>query len=312
VHPDDRGWVDSLWRKTLAKRMPAEAEYRMRDKDGIYHWFLSRAEPLFDANHNLQSYIGTCTNIDEVKKVQQDLALARQRMEDFIKMASHELKTPLATLKGYLQLILRGTKDEERQLSPLLIKSSAVNMEKQVNRLTRLVAELLDVSRIEAGQLELNKEFFSLNELVIEMVQDMLYIDNRVSIHVSHEIECKVYADKDRIGQVLTNLLTNAIKYSPGNKKIEVTIHCNNANQAAVCVKDRGIGISKEDQQKIFQRFYRAEVFGKPYPGFGIGLYIAYEIIHRHGGSIYVESEKGKGASFTFTLPIDNRDSLPN
>lgn len=182
-------------------------------------------------------------------------------------------------------------------------------MEKQVNRLTRLMSELLDLSRIEAGQLELNKESFNLNELVMEIAQEVLYTNNRYAINISHDFECSVYADRDRMGQVITNILNNAIKYSPGAETIDVRIQQQGQTEASVIVKDYGIGIDKVNQGKIFERFYRAE--GKSeqtYPGFGVGLYLASEIVQRHNGRISVESEKTKGSSFTVTLPLADCD----
>jgi len=167
------------------------------------------------------------------------------------------------------------------------------------------MSELLYLSRIEAGQLELNKESFNLNELVIEIAQDVLYTNNRYTINISHDFECNVYADRDRMGQVFTNILNNAIKYSPSAYTIDVRIQQQGKNETAVIVKDFGIGIDKADQGKIFERFYRAE--GKSeqtYPGFGVGLYLANEIIQRHNGRISVESDKAKGSAFTVTLPF--------
>lgn len=305
LHPDDREWVFPRWRKTLEDKTPIEVEYRLRSTDGTYHWFLTRAAPFFDAVNNVNSYIGTCTNIDAAKRIQEELQQGKQRREEFIKMASHELKTPITTIKGYIQLVLRTVKDEEK-ISPLLVKSSLLTMEKQVNRLTRLMAELLDLSRIETGRLDLNKESFSLNALVIEIVEDILYTNTRYAVNISHDFECSVFADKDRIGQVISNLITNAIKYSPIADKIEVRIFQAGKNGVAVSVEDHGIGIDKKEQEKIFERFYRAEgPSEQTYPGFGVGLFLAAEIIQRHNGSIAVESEKGKGSTFTFILPVE-------
>jgi signal transduction histidine kinase len=166
------------------------------------------------------------------------------------------------------------------------------------------MSELLDLSKIETGRLELNKEIFNLNELVIETVQDILYTNSKHTINIYHDFSCNVYGDKDRIGQVLINFLTNAIKYSPGSDKIEVDIKQANKKFVSVSVKDYGIGIEKKYHEKIFERFYRAQ--GKEeqtFPGFGIGLFIAKEMIQRHNGTINLESERGKGSVFTFTLP---------
>ncbi|TMI92140.1 MAG: PAS domain S-box protein [Bacteroidetes bacterium] len=230
---------------------------------------------------------------------------------DFIKMASHELKTPVTSTKGYVQLLLTILKEndgQEKKLSPLLLRSSLVSIEKQLNRLTRLLTELLDLSRIESGQLELNREEFSINELAIDVVQDVAYTNPKQQINLYHDLTCKVYGDKDRLGQVIINLLTNAIKYSPGADKIDITIERHDTDRVAVQVRDYGIGIDKKFHERIFERFFRAEgQEEQTYPGFGIGLFIAKEIIQRHGGSIYVASEKRKGSLFTFTLPLGKK-----
>ena len=227
---------------------------------------------------------------------------------DFIKMASHELKTPITSIKGYVQLLLtalKETEQEERKLPPLLLRSSLLSIEKQLNRLTRLMSELLDLSRIESGQLDFNLEEFSINELVIDVIQDVLHTMPSQRINLYHELNCRVQGDKDRIGQVVINLLTNAIKYSPSGDKIDVTIRRHDSGQVAVSISDYGIGIDKKFHERIFERFFRAEGHEEQtYPGFGIGLFIAKEIIQRHGGSINVNSEKRAGSTFTFTLPM--------
>ena len=180
------------------------------------------------------------------------------------------------------------------------------------------MSELLDLSRIEAGNhMQLQKERFSLNELVIKSVEDILYTNSKYTINVYHDFESYIYADRDRIGQVIINLLSNAIKYSQNADKINVKIHQPKPNLVAVSVIDHGIGIDKKEHKKIFERFYRVE--GKnedTYPGFGIGLFISRDIIQKHDGDISVNSEKGKGSVFTFTLqladPGSNGDGKSN
>lgn len=242
--------------------------------------------------------------MEELKK----LSESDVQKNNFIAMASHELKTPITSIKGYVQLLLNAFDKEkgEKPLPPLLVRSSLISVDKQIARLTRLISELLDLTKIETGTLELKKEKFSLNELAIETVEDILYTNTRHRINLFHDFHGHVYADKDRIGQVMINFLTNAIKYSPNSDKIDVTIRRTMNHEIAFSVKDYGIGIDKEEQKKIFERFYRAQ--GKEeqtYPGFGIGLFIANEFVHKHGGLLTVESEKGKGSEFTFTLPIN-------
>jgi signal transduction histidine kinase len=195
--------------------------------------------------------------------------------------------------------------DEQRlRISKQTIKSSLNTISKQVVKLTRLISELLDLSRIESGKLELHKTPFDLGSLVEETVQDIRQTASKHAIILHNEFEGKILADKDRIAQVLLNLLTNAIKYSPDSDGIEVFVE-NNKESATITVKDYGIGIDSKDHIRIFERFYRAE--GKSeqtFPGFGIGLFIASEIVQRHNGSISVQSEKGKGSVFTVSIPI--------
>jgi two-component system CheB/CheR fusion protein len=164
---------------------------------------------------------------------------------------------------------------------------------------------LLDLSKIESGKLELDKTAFDLGTLVEETVQDMRQTASKHAIILHNDFEGKVFADKDRIAQVLLNLLTNAIKYSPDADNIEV-FTASAKDRAIIRVKDFGIGIDNKSHIRIFERFYRVE--GKSeqtFPGFGIGLFIASEIVHRHNGSISVQSEKGKGSVFTVSIPVN-------
>jgi two-component system CheB/CheR fusion protein len=189
---------------------------------------------------------------------------------------------------------------DEMPLIPFLER-----IDNQVSRLTRLISEILDLSRMEEGKLDLQKESFNMNDLVEQSVEDIRYSSKEARIKVFHDEKFEVHADKDRIGQVLINFITNAIKYSPDDKNIEVRIFKRDGDRGSVCVKDYGIGIAKIDQQQIFKRFYR--VSGKDeetYAGFGIGLFLAKEIVERHEGSIAVKSKKGNGSEFIFTLPL--------
>ncbi len=242
--------------------------------------------------------------IEELKK----LSESDVQKNNFIAMASHELKTPITSIKGYVQVLLNAfnkEKEEGKPLPPLLVRSSLISVDKQVTRLTRLISELLDLTKIETGTLELKKEKFSLNELAIETVEDILYTNTKHRINLFHDFRGFVYADKDRIGQVMINFLTNAIKYSPNTDRIDVTITKAANDEIAFSVRDYGIGIDNEEMEKIFERFYRAQGREEQtYPGFGIGLFIAKEFVHKHGGRLTVESEKGKGSTFTFTLPV--------
>lgn len=186
-----------------------------------------------------------------------------------------------------------------------------IRIDKLILRLSTLITELLDLSRIEAGKLELKKELFNLNELIIEAVEDIRFTNPKHTIKICQDFSCNIYGDKGRIAQVAINLITNAIKYSANNYSIELRIYKAENNHVAVSIQDYGIGIDKKDHEKIFERFYR--VGGKSedtYPGFGIGLFIVKEILLQHNGFITIESEKGKGSLFTFTLPFIEENKI--
>jgi signal transduction histidine kinase len=178
-------------------------------------------------------------------------------------------------------------------------------IDKQVKNLIRLISELLDLSKINKGQLVLHKELFSLNKLLTETIHNTRFTAAKHTIRYTEAGNYYVMADKERIEQVINNLLSNAVKYSPDAENIELSVFPSGKDHVAVSIKDYGIGIESTEQQKVFERFYR--VAGKneqTYPGFGIGLFIVQDIIKRHNGTIYLDSEKDKGSVFTFTLPL--------
>lgn len=222
------------------------------------------------------------------------------RKDDFVNMASHELKTPITSMKLYIDLLIQRVIKHEDEKTLKIITS----LKGQTQRLQELVSDLLDVSRIQTGKLNFHKEQFRLDDIIKETVEAVQgTIDSQKLIFKKHP-KMEVYADKFRIYQVLTNLLTNAIKYSPGDGVIIVSVK-KDGNNARVSVSDRGIGIAKREQKKIFDRLYQVtDPKEKTFPGLGMGLYISREIIKRHKGKIWVESEKGKGSTFFFTLPL--------
>ena len=334
IHPGDL----EMLLKTMTEAAHNHESYRleMRLKNGAtgeYRWFLDNGSPRYK-DEKFVGFVGTSLDIHDRKEAEQLLEIKiKKRTEElhqkneelresirrlrsqeskdeqknnFIAMASHELRTPITSIKGYVQVLLSAfdkKKDENKSLPPLMVRSSLISVDKQVNRLTRLIAELLDLSRIESGTLEMKKEKFSLNELAIDTIEDIRYTNASHQINLYHDFHGYVYADKDRIGQAMINFLTNAIKYSPGSTKVDVTISQPAKGEIAYSVRDYGIGIDKTEHEKVFERFYRAE--GKKeqtYPGFGIGLFIVSEFIQKHSGRVHMESEKGKGSLFTFIL----------
>lgn len=243
----------------------------------------------------------------EKDKVQQETLELMNRKDDFLSIASHELKTPVTSLKAYTQLLqMDAIENADKRRESMLSK-----MDSQIDKLTSLITDLLDTSKMQNGKLIYNKTFFQLNELIKEIVDETQVTNVSHKIIIEKNIPVQLYADRERISQVLSNLLSNAIKYCPDCK--EIIVRLEKKGETAICsVKDFGNGINKAQQNKIFERFYR--VTGNnlhTYPGLGLGLFIAKEIIERHNGKIWFESEEGKGSTFYFSLPIAvNNDKL--
>jgi PAS domain S-box-containing protein len=243
----------------------------------------------------------TDTCIGFVLDISERKALDR-RKDEFISMASHELKTPVTSLKGFTQLLKRKLKKLGMQEEVDFL----ARMEGQIDRLTRLVNDLLDVSKMQAGKLDYAWEVIDLDALIHDLVETFQQTTPTHTIVLQGAAHHHVIGDRDRLGQVFTNLLNNAIKYSPHAEQVEVSL-ASSADEVCVSVRDFGIGISKEDQSKIFDRFYRVHDEPKSkVPGLGMGLYIVQGIIKQHSGEITVNSEAGHGATFTVSLPLIN------
>ena len=220
------------------------------------------------------------------------------KKNDFINMASHEFKTPLTSIKLYLDMLDIQLKKGDKKASKTLR-----GLRDQTEKLQKIVNDLLDVSRLQTGKFRFEKEEFRLDLLVNEAVDNLQSLGKH-KINFSKSAKLVVLADKFRIYQVVTNLITNAIKYSPASSVINVKVSKFN-NKALVSVEDFGIGIEKSEQQKIFDKLYQiSDDTRQNFAGFGMGLYISKEIIKRHKGQIWVESVKDKGSTFFFTLPL--------
>lgn len=232
-----------------------------------------------------------------IRDISERKELERQK-DAFIGIASHELKTPITVLSGYTQILEKRLQNDKQNQYFL------TNIKTQTNRLVGLIDDLLNVSKIDSGNLELNHTKFDLQSLIKKVVVDFQFTSETHAISYKDNVKAKVIGDEHRIEQVLINLLTNAVKYSPNAKKVVVQ-HSVEQKKVIVSVEDFGLGIAKEEQQNLFQRFYRTrdkEVRG--ISGFGLGLYIVSEIIKKHKGKVWVKSEKGKGSTFYFSLPL--------
>ncbi len=233
-------------------------------------------------------------------------ARAAERLKDeFLSLAAHELKTPITSLKAYAQLLRRKPIE---QASPKLLTNALVTIDRQATQLTLLVNDLLDVSRVETGHLYLRLEDVDLSRLVRDLVERMTPEGTGHAVVLEAPEEVWVRADPARVEQVVVNLLTNAIKYSPGGGEVKVSVR-RQGDEAVVSVSDRGIGIPKDKLPHIFERFYQAHSTERySYGGMGLGLYISREIAQRHGGRLWVESEEGRGSTFYFALKAGGRE----
>src|SRR6266568_584436 len=224
----------------------------------------------------------------------------RRRKDEFISMASHELKTPITALKGFTQLLHRRFKSRGDEESLHFL----ARIDTQLNKLTKLISDLLDISKMQVGKLEYCMEVFDLDVLAQEIVESVQGTTQTHRLLLEKTAGIRILGDRDRIGQVLINLLTNAIKYSPDADRVIMQVAIDGEN-ALVSVQDFGIGIAKAYQEKIFERFYQvSESEEKTYPGLGIGLYIVRQIIKRHQGHLWVQSRKGGGSIFSFSVPL--------
>jgi len=295
LHPEDKEQEVANFVVSFEKQTDYSSKFRLRRNDGEYRWVMNQSHPLFTPA--FVGYIGSLTDITEQELTQQRNELLLKQKDEFMSIASHELKTPIASMKAYLQLGVRMT-TADTQLYDFLEKAN-----RQATKLSALVEDLLDVSKIQAGKMLFLHSSFSLNELIKDCIEQVSHYSNNHSIIVEQLDDVTVYADKHRIEQVLINLLTNAIKYSPDAKPIMLSSVVEKG-YVRTAVKDFGIGIPADKKTNVFDRFFRVHNSSQHFPGLGLGLYISAEIINRHNGLIGVETEEGRGSEFWFTLPL--------
>jgi PAS domain S-box-containing protein len=224
-----------------------------------------------------------------------------QQKDDFISIASHEIRTPVTVIKAYAQILQKRAIDAGDNF----LAGTAIKVNEKADKLMLMVTYLLDTSQLELGELIIRKTCFDIVELINESVNELKLIDNH-TFFVKGKKACKVYADRFRISQVLNNLLNNASKYSPPDYPVTVNVNINKkADRVTVSVRDEGIGIPKSEQLNLFKRFWRASsATSRNIAGIGLGLHVSKAIITQHSGKIWLKSEKEKGSVFYFTLPV--------
>ncbi len=293
VHPDDKAQCEQLFRQTVATGKPFVSEKRIIGKDKTEIWINETISSISDAQNKTQSIVTVCIDITDRKTIE-------KQKDDFMGVASHELKTPVTSLKAYAQVLqMRFSKAGDQQSAAMLEK-----MESQINRLTILVQDLLDVTRLEGKLMQFRHEVFDFRMMVMNTIEEVQRTLPSHTIVYNSMPEAYVFADVERTSQVLVNFLTNAAKYSP--KADQVIVWVSIADSHVTCsVEDFGIGIPAESQKFIFDRFYRVTDNSRnTYPGLGLGLYISAEIIKKQQGEIWFKSSVNSGSVFSFRLPL--------
>ncbi|QQL49497.1 ATP-binding protein [Mucilaginibacter ginkgonis] len=296
LHPDDRNRILQAVADAYNFELSGgkyDVEYRtVGAEDKKLRWVRAIGQVSFDADNKPLRFIGTVIEITEQKEDD-------QRKNDFIGMVSHELKTPLTSLAAYLQLLLGKAKKSDDSFSANALERSFA----QVKKMTKMINGFLNVSRLESGKIFIDRTPFDIADLLKEVAEETKTIVTSHNVVFELCESIGINADKDKIGQVISNFISNAAKYSsPGTA---ITVNCVAENgKVKLSVTDQGMGIELQDQHKLFDRFYRVEgVQTSHISGFGIGLYLCAEIIERHNGKIGVDSVIGKGSTFWFTLP---------
>ena len=290
VHPEDLILMN-VYHDIIQSGVKGEHEVRIKNMNGEYRWHLVRHVPFKNKNGIIEFWVGGATDIHELK-------LLQEQKEDFISIASHELKTPITTLKLALDLLDSVKSNPPTEMSIEMITQA----KKSLGKVNRLIDELLNFSRINKGDLPLNKSTFCIADLVNDCCHHVR-AEGDYNLSTEGDTALKVYADADRISQVLVNFVNNAVKYAPHSMNIPINIETA-GNMAKVSVSDKGKGIPQEIIPHLFERYYKGDKNGITYSGLGLGLFISSEIIKRHGGDVGVLSEVDKGSTFWFTLPL--------
>lgn len=294
IHPDYRQAAADLVEKAINDGVKFDMEYPVvGHKNGIVRWVRGVGTVQNDNSGKPRYFTGLLHDITEKK--QDDL-----RKSDFIGMVSHELKTPLTSLTAIIQLVhSKLAKSEDK-----FLKNAMESANTQVKKMGSMINGFLNISRLESGKLYIDKQKFDLEGLIIEVIKEQEITVKKHAINYVHRHPVMVYADRDKISSVLTNLINNAIKYSPAGQVVEIGC-ITSEDDVTVSIRDDGIGIKPADLQNVFKRYFRATSnHNHLISGFGIGLYLSTEIIERHEGKIWADSISGKGSTFYFSLPL--------
>jgi PAS domain S-box-containing protein len=291
IHPEDHA-IHARAHEEADKTGSLFYEVRIVYSDESIHWIRTQGKTYYDSDNTPVRMLGTVLDITEFKRLQ-------QQKDDFISVASHELKTPMTSLKASIQILdkLIKTNGDTNKISNFIEKANI-----SLTKMQHLIESLLNVSKITAGQLALHKTNFKVGDMITEGC-DHIRMAGDYQLVISGEVNTEITADRSKIEQVIVNLVNNAVKYAPQSRTI--IIHtARRTKTIKISVQDFGEGIAYDKIPHLFERYYRVDSTGVQYSGLGLGLYISAEIVERHGGKIGVNSEAGKGSTFWFTIPI--------
>lgn len=281
------------YKEALTKDKSSDENY-LKKKDGNIFWASGTTTSLWDKKDNLRGFVKIIRDATAMKENE-------KQKDDFISVAAHELRTPVASIQIFAQLLQKYYANNPPPNEP---KKYLEKLTSQINKLTELMGTLLDMSRMQQGKVQLHKERVDVTKLIDETIENVQATTSTHKLVRMGKVQDKITLDRRRIEEVITNLFTNAIKYSPKAQKVIVRI-TPERNFVRISVQDFGIGIPKENIEKVFERFYRASNSKEGnIPGMGLGLYISFQIIKAHGGIMQVKSTPGKGSTFSFTLPL--------
>jgi signal transduction histidine kinase len=285
------------------------------EQETVWDWNLI---PILDKEKQdkIRFMLVSATEITEQVQARQEVERLNHLKDEFLSLASHELRNPLTSIMGNTELLKRGlkrlSKSEVAETPKLSLEREEHLLDSithQTQRLANLIDEMLDITRIRSEQFELkNRENVNIVQLVRQAVEQQSAISNHPIILETQQEEILVTCDEARIEQVLNNLMSNAIKYSPADKPVVVGIERND-QEVIISVRDQGDGISQEEQAHVFERFYRVHTDENArIEGLGLGLYIAHEIVVQQGGRMWLESKPGQGSTFYFSLPLPKKE----
>lgn len=293
-HPEDPS-ITAILKSHIQQGLAVEMEVRIRPLDSqLYRYHLLRIVPI-EENQLIDHWVGTFTDIDDQKQL-------LQKKDEFLSIASHELKTPLTSMRGYVQLLNRSLQGEAHPKADKYMK----RVQEQLDKLSTLIADLLDISKIDHGKLKVAHQFFDLDSLIDSVIDTMHLTQENRTLHIERvgvKLDQPILGDEMRIEQVLVNFMTNAIKYSPDSDRVVIHTEMDD-DEVKISVQDFGIGVPAKNQPPIFDKFYRVEETSVRFQGLGLGLYICAEIIRQHHGKYGMTSKFGEGATFYFTLPL--------